>query len=54
VIISHGSFKFLPVSDRLFNRFVDEQLEDAIMEAQAGQSLLAMWAMARWLPEAKW
>ena len=38
VIVSHRSFEFLPVSDALFNRFVDRQvrqLEDAILEAKA-------------------
>ena len=37
VIVSHRSFEFLPVSDRLFNRFVGEQLqqlEDAILQAK--------------------
>ena len=27
VIVSHRSFEFLPVSDRLFNRFIDRQLD---------------------------
>jgi len=38
VIVSHRSFEFLPVSDKLFNRFIDEQvqqLENAILEAKA-------------------
>jgi N12 class adenine-specific DNA methylase len=38
VIVSHRSFEFLPVSDALFNRFIDRevrQLEDAILEAKA-------------------
>ena len=38
VIVSHRSFEFLPVSDELFNRFIDQevrQLEDAILEAKA-------------------
>ena len=38
VIVSHRSFEFLPVSDTLFNRFIDEQvqqLEHAILEAKA-------------------
>jgi N12 class adenine-specific DNA methylase len=38
VIVSHRSFEFLPVSDTLFNRFVDRevrQLENAILEANA-------------------
>ena len=37
VIVSHRSFELLPVSDKLFNRFMDEQarqLEDAIVEAK--------------------
>ena len=37
VIVSHRSFELLPVSDNLFNRFMDEQvrqLEDAILEAK--------------------
>jgi N12 class adenine-specific DNA methylase/adenine-specific DNA methylase len=37
VIVSHRSFEFLPVSDELFNRFVNdqlEQLENAIVEAK--------------------
>jgi N12 class adenine-specific DNA methylase len=37
VIVSHRSFEFLPVSDNLFNRFIDEQvqqLESAILEAK--------------------
>jgi N12 class adenine-specific DNA methylase len=40
VIVSHRSFEFLPVSDALFNRFMDEQvgeLEAAILEAKAEQ-----------------
>ncbi|MEO8595375.1 MAG: DEAD/DEAH box helicase family protein [Candidatus Solibacter sp.] len=39
VIVSHRSFEFLPVSDKLFRRFVEEQvdeLEAAILEAKAG------------------
>jgi N12 class adenine-specific DNA methylase len=38
VIVSHRSFEFLPVSDQLFNRFIDDQvqqLENAILEAKA-------------------
>ncbi len=38
VIVSHRSFEFLPVSDKLFNRFIDrqlDQLENAIHEAKA-------------------
>jgi N12 class adenine-specific DNA methylase len=38
VIVSHRSFEFLPVSDELFQRFVDKQmalLEDAMYEAKA-------------------
>jgi N12 class adenine-specific DNA methylase len=38
VIVSHRSFEFLPVSDKLFNRFTDrqlDQLENAINEANA-------------------
>jgi len=38
VIVSHRSFEFLPVSDKLFNRFIDgqlDQLENAIHEASA-------------------
>jgi len=38
VIVSHRSFEFLPVSDKLFNRFIDRQLnqlESAIQEANA-------------------
>jgi N12 class adenine-specific DNA methylase len=38
VIVSHRSFEFLPVSDKLFNRFIDDQvqqLENAILEAKA-------------------
>lgn len=38
VIVSHRSFELLPVSDELFQRFVDRQiaqLEDAIYEAKA-------------------
>ena len=38
VIVSHRSFEFLPVSDDLFRRFVDrqvDQLENAIYEAKA-------------------
>ncbi len=37
VIVSHRSFEFLPVSDKLFNRFVNDQLqqlEDAILDAK--------------------
>jgi N12 class adenine-specific DNA methylase len=40
VIVSHRSFEFLPVSDKLFKRFVDEQvqeLEAALIEAKADQ-----------------
>ena len=40
VIVSHRSFEFLPVSDKLFKRFVEEQVEEleaAILEAKAGQ-----------------
>ena len=39
VIVSHRSFEFLPVSDKLFNRFIDgqiDQLENAIHEAKRG------------------
>ena len=39
VIVSHRSFEFLPVSDELFKRFMDEQitqLEDAILDAKNG------------------
>jgi len=39
VIVSHRSFEFLPVSDALFNKFMDEQvseLEAAILEAKEG------------------
>jgi hypothetical protein len=39
VIVSHRSFEFLPVSDKLFSAFVEEQvaqLEDAILEAKGG------------------
>lgn len=38
VIVSHRSFEFLPVSDRLFKQFIEEQvdgLEAAILEAKA-------------------
>ena len=28
VIVSHRSFEFLPVSDKLFRRFVEEQVEE--------------------------
>jgi N12 class adenine-specific DNA methylase len=38
VIVSHKSFEFLPVSDELFQRFIDkqvEQLENAIYETKA-------------------
>ena len=38
VIVSHRSFEYLPVSDTLFNRFLDDQvqqLENAILEAKA-------------------
>jgi N12 class adenine-specific DNA methylase len=38
VIVSHRSFEFLPVSDKLFSRFMGDQaqqLEDAILEAKA-------------------
>jgi N12 class adenine-specific DNA methylase len=37
VIVSHRSFEYLPVSDKLFNRFMGDQarqLEDAITEAK--------------------
>ncbi len=37
VIVSHRSFEFLPVSDKLFNRFVSDQLqqlENAILDAK--------------------
>ena len=40
VIVSHRSFEFLPVSDKLFKRFVDEQVEEleaAILEAKGGK-----------------
>jgi len=40
VIVSHRSFEFLPVSDKLFKRFIEEQVEDleaAILEAKAGK-----------------
>ena len=40
VIVSHRSFEFLPVSDKLFKRFVEEQVEEleaAILEARAGK-----------------
>src|ERR1700688_2410548 len=40
VIVSHRSFEFLPVSDKLFNRFVNDQLqqlEDAILDAKNEQ-----------------
>src|SRR6185312_9024949 len=40
VIVSHRSFEFLPVSDELFERFVERQtalLEEAIREAKAEQ-----------------
>ena len=40
VIVSHRSFEFLPVSDKLFRRFVDEQVEEleaAILEAKGGK-----------------
>ena len=40
VIVSHRSFEFLPVSDELFKRFVEEQVEEleaAILEAKAGK-----------------
>jgi hypothetical protein len=40
VIVSHRSFEFLPVSDKLFKRFVDEQVEEleaALIEAKADQ-----------------
>ena len=40
VIVSHRSFEFLPVSDKLFKRFVEEQVEEleaAILEAKAGK-----------------
>jgi N12 class adenine-specific DNA methylase len=38
VIVSHRSFEFLPVSDELFNRFINDQvaaLEEAITEMRA-------------------
>lgn len=38
VIVSHRSFEFLPVSDKLFKQFVEEQVEEleaAILEAKA-------------------
>jgi N12 class adenine-specific DNA methylase len=38
VIVSHRSFEFLPVSDRLFEQFMQEEmdkLEEAILEAKA-------------------
>jgi N12 class adenine-specific DNA methylase len=40
VIVSHRSFEYLPVSDKLFRRFVQEQVEEleaAILEAKAGK-----------------
>jgi N12 class adenine-specific DNA methylase len=40
VIVSHRSFEFLPVSDKLFKRFVQEQVEEleaAILDAKADQ-----------------
>jgi len=40
VIVSHRSFEFLPVSDKLFKRFVEEQvreLEAEILEAHAAK-----------------
>jgi N12 class adenine-specific DNA methylase len=40
VIVSHRSFEFLPVSDKLFKRFVEEQVEEleaALLEAKAGK-----------------
>src|ERR1035441_2851720 len=40
VIVSHRSFEFLPVSDKLFKRFVEEQVEEleaAILEAKGGK-----------------
>ena len=40
VIVSHRSFELLPVSDKLFKRFVEEQVEEleaAILEAKAGK-----------------
>jgi hypothetical protein len=39
VIVSHRSFEMLPVSDKVFKRFVEEQveLEAAILEAKAGK-----------------
>src|ERR1700690_4102152 len=40
VIVSPRSFEFLPVSDKLFKRFVEEQVEEletAILEAKAGK-----------------
>ncbi len=38
VIVSHRSFEFLPVSDKLFDRFINQELrelESAILEAKA-------------------
>ena len=40
VIVSHRSFEFLPVSDALFKRFIDEQVEELeaeILEARAAK-----------------
>jgi N12 class adenine-specific DNA methylase len=40
VIVSHRAFEFLPVSDKLFHRFIDgqmHQLEDAILQERAGE-----------------
>src|ERR1019366_8480197 len=40
VIVSHRSFEFLPVSDKLFKRFIDEQVEELeaeILEARAAK-----------------
>src|SRR4029077_9638371 len=40
VIVSHRSFEFLPVSDALFSRFINDQigqLEDAILDAKSGE-----------------
>jgi N12 class adenine-specific DNA methylase len=41
VIVSHRSFEFLPVSDKLFKRFVEEQVEEletALLEAKADRA----------------
>jgi len=40
VIVSHRSFEFLPISDKLFKRFIEQQVEEleaAILEAKAGK-----------------